>query len=144
MFQSRFLIPSHQDSCFWVWTLSQRPVCFHMTLRPDHSVTTHISKCSQWHLAPHGLNICATTLIVELDVISHIKTQSIIKTVETGECWITAESSTYRGQLYVWLMRLTTVLLSSLALGPARFHIWEILVLFTHTQQFPTVDPVDL
>lgn len=44
MLQSRFLILSHQSSCFWVGIISQRSICFHVIIKSRSFVS--LSLCT--------------------------------------------------------------------------------------------------
>lgn len=42
MFQSGFLIPGHQSSCFWVGILLQWSICFHVSIKARSFVSLSI------------------------------------------------------------------------------------------------------
>lgn len=141
MFLSGFLIPCHQSSCFWVgilFTMVYLFLCEYLCQIICQFVNLHYGKCKvSGNTLRRGKNtqMLILTLCLHLNFSlghTHTHTHACLHTNIDNIFWSVVDGElerfwhknlAQRGQLCVWLMRLTTALLSGLARGLVRFHI---------------------
>ncbi len=149
MFLSGFLIPCHQSSCFWVgifFTMLYLFLCENQRQIICQFVNLHCGKCKvsgntrrTGKTLRRSFSRFISVLIFLSDAHTHTHTQICTQTqtasLEMVAALLDGELERFwhrnlaqRGQLCVWLMRLTTALLSGLASSLVRFHIREACV----------------
>lgn len=93
MFQSGFLIPGHQSSCFWVGILLQWSICFHMSIKARSfvslsictlvnlkSVATH--SVAEKHLDAHSHALFLSIFFSDTHTHTHTYTQTQTASLE--------------------------------------------------------------